>query len=296
MCKRLLTLMAVVVATSGLALADNEIDIDQTVKPANATVSQQGSNLSIKIEQIGVSADPITGFVNDAWASQTNFSNAKMDVYQNAGTFNYAWLYQRHGGTSEIKAVQNAGTGDNYLRANQYRWKWNYMDIQQNAGTWNYANLNQAYWNSDIFIDQTAHDYNQANVTQNQNLGNTYIYGADSSGAIADKTPAKQISYSSYNELSINQYDDDKVGLYQEANGYNYADITQYNGGNRLGIYQEAANYNVLDVTQYGDGVVDVTQTSTGGYNYLYISQSFGSSAIVFQTALAGNNTATIIQ
>lgn len=266
-----------VLGLSGLAMADNVIDIDQTGTPANATVIQdEGINQSsIIIVQIGGSA-ATTGLVNDVWAKQKRYGPYKMDVYQKAGTYNYAWLYQCLGGRSEIKAVQNAGTGDNYLRADQSNWMYNYIDIKQTAGTWNYADLLQGYYMNDMFIEQEALYSNKADVKQNKWGGkeSMYIYGADSSGAIADKTPAKQISYWRYNELSINQYDDDKVGLYQEANGYNYADIDQTGGGNRLGVYQKASNrMNDLIVTQNGKGTAKVVQDADT-YNYADVYQN----------------------
>jgi len=274
MCKKIVTVAAVVLAVCGLALADNVIDIDQIGTPASATVSQEGSNQSIIIDQIGVSADPSTGLVNNVWAKQWKYGPYKIDVYQNAGTYNYAWLYQSLGGQQEIKAVQNAGTGYNYLMANQANWKGNNIDIKQTAGTTNWAELTDGYYMTDIVIKQEAATYNKAYVYQNINNSSMYLYGADSSGNIDNTKPATQISTDGSNDLKVEQYNNDSIGLYQSGFGNNWAEIYQKNGNNTLGIYQ----------------------TNTDGYNSVIATQNGNSSATVIQSTTSGAGTITVDQ
>lgn len=243
--------LALILSASPLALADNEVDIDQTGSVAGGThgvinyagIVQIGSDNEIEIEQVA-------GTYNELYVYQQGTGN-QIDVEQEAGTYNYADLYQK-GYDNEIELNQHSVTSYNYAWLSQHAC-WgieNVINVEQDAYTYNYASIEQdGYYNK--------------------------IVGASTDGTldgtvINDSLPATQDSSGSYNQLTCFQSGDyNKVGLYQEAAGYNYANISQTNGNNYLAVYQinPGTGCNEVIVEQPGDASAKIYQEnwSPGG-------------------------------
>jgi len=255
MYKRILTLvmaLAFVVGLSGMALASNTADVDQSGTDNEAYINQVGgspNNNTIDIDQVA-------GTTNDAVVYQSGSGNdVDVTLNQNASS-GYNNLYVEQLGTD------GAGSGDN-----------NDLDLFQIAGTNNDAVVYQ--WGSDnaANVSQTASLYNNFYVKQNGN--SNVLVGANSNGIINLSGAATQISVTSYNNLScVQSGDGNKAGLYQNALSFNYASITQDNGGNSLVAWQNApGGSNELTSLQDGGMTAVVIQNAASGNNVASITQ-----------------------
>ena len=254
MYKRILTVvmaLAFVVGLSGMALASNTADVDQSGTDNEAYINQVGgspNNNTIDIDQIAVTT-------NDAVVYQ-NGSGNDVDVIQNASS-GYNNLYVEQLGTN------GAGNGDD-----------NILKLSQAAGTNNDANVYQ-WGNENVAnVSQTASLYNNFYVKQNGN--SNVLVGANSDGTINPSGAATQISDASYyNDLScVQSGDGNEAGLYQNASSFNDASITQYNGGNSLVAWQNApGGSNELTSLQNGGMTAVVIQNANSGNNVASISQ-----------------------
>jgi len=253
MSRKILTLvmaLAFVVGLSGMALASNMADVDQSSTDNEAYINQVGgssNNNTIDIDQIA-------GTTNDAVVYQ-NGSGNDVDVIQNASS-GYNNLYVEQLGTN------GAGNGDD-----------NILKLSQAAGTNNDANVYQ-WGNENVAnVSQTASLYNNFYVKQNGN--SNVLVGANSDGTINPSGAATQISGAIYNYLScVQSGDGNEAGLYQNAFSFNYASITQDNGGNSLVAWQNApGGSNELTSLQDGGMTAVVIQNATSGNNVASISQ-----------------------
>jgi len=193
--------LAFVVGLSGMALASNTADVDQS-----------GTDNEAYINQVGGSPN-----------------NNTIDIDQIAVTTNDAVVYQ-NGSGNDVDVIQNALSGYNNLYVEQH----NNLYVEQ-LGTNGAGSGN----NNDLDLFQVASTNNDAEVYQ---WGNSNVLvGANSDGTINPSGAATQISGAIYNYLScVQSGDGNEAGLYQNAFSFNYASITQYNGGNSLVAWQYA--------------------------------------------------------
>jgi len=277
MCKKIVTIAAVVLAVCGLALADNVIDIDQIAGTTNEAIATQtsGVNNYIKIDQIA------TNEYNRAEVRQATGTRYGYfaDILQRANTYNEVWVNQTTpGGPGNVKINQTADEQYNTATVD-YKTGWFYdsdVDIKQAAKLYNQASVvwSGAVSYSRVSVDQKApNGYNTINV-----VGHHYtrVVQAMADGSVSTASypalPAVQDSANGNNVLTVDQ-SNSELGLYQKGDGDNTADVEQYNGFNSLGVYQ----------------------TNTAGYNSLTSYQDGGHSATVVQTG-AGNNIADVSQ
>ena len=253
MSRKILTVvmaLAFVVGLSGMALASNTADVDQSGTDNEAYINQVGgspNNNTIDIDQIAVTT-------NDAVVYQ-NGSGNDVDVIQNASS-GYNNLYVEQLGTN------GAGSGDD-----------NILKLSQATATNNNANVYQ-WGNGNVAnVSQTADLSNNFYVKQNGN--SNVLVGANSDGTIDLSGAATQISAASYNDLyCVQSGDGNEAGLYQNASSFNYASITQDNGGNSLVAWQNAPyGSNELTSLQNGGMEAVVIQNATSGNNVASISQ-----------------------
>jgi len=229
--------LAFMVGLSGMALASNTADVDQS-----------GTDNEAYINQVGGSPD-----------------NNTIDIDQIAVTTNDAVVYQ-NGSGNDVDVIQNALSGYN----NSYVEQHNNLYVEQ-LGTNGAGSGN----NNDLDLFQVARTNNDAEVYQwgNSNV----LVGANSDGTINLSGAATQISdaTSYYNDLScVQSGDGNEAGLYQNASTFNDASITQYNGGNSLVAWQYApSGSNDLTVTQTGGDSAVVTQNAFSGNNVAFITQ-----------------------
>lgn len=173
-----------------------------------------------------------------------------------------------------------------------------------------------------INIDQDAVNANAASVTQKG--ATNLLYGTVDGMTGTLSGPAVQRSVASSNYLLVNQTGiNNQIGLSQQAQGSNDANISQSTNNNFLAAYQYASTgFNDLDVLQevgvagdkaylhqeasinntanikqyYGDNILTAWQKTLNGSNVLTSYQLDGATANVYQNAVVGNNTATVIQ
>ena len=250
--RKILTLvmaLAFVVGLSGMALASNMADVDQSSTDNEAYINQVGgssNNNTIDIDQIA-------GTTNDAVVYQ-NGSGNDVDVIQNASS-DYNNLYVEQLGTN------GAGNGDD-----------NILKLSQAAGTNNDANVYQ-WGNENVAnVSQTADLSNDFYVKQNGD--SNVLVGANSDGTINPSQAATQISEDSNYLSCVQSGDGNEAGLYQNASSFNYASITQDNGGNSLVAWQNApGGSNELTSLQDGGMTAVVIQNAASGNNVASISQ-----------------------
>jgi len=249
--RKILTLvmaLAFVVGLSGMALASNTADVDQSGTDNEAYINQVGgspNNNTIDIDQVA-------GTTNDAVVYQ-NGSGNDVDVIQNASS-GYNSLY--------VEQVGNGmGNGDN-----------NILDLFQAAGTNNDAVVYQ-WGNGNVAnVSQTADLSNDFYVEQNGD--SNVLVGANSDGTINPSQAATQISEDSNYLSCVQSGDGNEAGLYQNASSFNYASITQDNGGNFLVAWQNApGGSNELTSSQDGGMTAVVIQNAISGNNVASISQ-----------------------
>lgn len=237
------------------------LDVDQIAGTDNYVRSgQSGTNLSLTYEATAKTSNStprgVNGFLQDG-------SNGDIDIKQVATNgSNSAQTWQQGGlgytaNQNNIDVVQNAGT--NNVLVQRQSGRDNIVNLNQNAGTYNHAETNQGQWG--------------ALETNNKLVGaalGIWGPGYDLTG------PAKQTSATSYNYLKLDQVGSSNlVGLYQNGNDYNSADIYQAGGENSLLIYQTNNN-----------GFNSVISDQIGGQN----------SASVLQTTVSGNGTIVVNQ
>jgi len=275
-----------VLGLSGLALADNTIDIDQTAgtttNPAtgnlnDAIISQDGTNNIIDIDQTATDEWNYAEVGQDTGTGYGYVAN----ITQSAATYNYAWVNQTTpGGPGTVTINQTAGTGYNTASVD-YQAGWFYdtdVDIIQNAGLYNEADVVMygAVSYGRVVVDQDAP--NGYNVVDVESQHGTMITQAFSDGSISTALwpalPAIQNSANGNNYLIVDQIGSSTFGLYQEADGDNYTEVHQYGNFNSLGVYQ----------------------TNADGSNSVIASQWGNSSATVVQTTVSGDGLITVIQ
>jgi hypothetical protein len=200
-------------------------------------------------------------------ATQKSSKNETSLFLSQTGNYNQVGLNQYNGHTNTVgEAIADITQygNSNYLSALQE------IRYQQNA---------------ELYVDQLGSS-NEAGITQRtssslnglyaeitQHGDNNVLRRANSDGTIHGTNVASQLGGT---EITLDLYqsgDGNQVGLTQDGNGYNLAEIVQMNGGNTLGAYQ----------------------TTSSGFNSLDVYQSGSANAKVMQTG-AGNNTATITQ
>lgn len=287
MCKRILTIIAIVLAVYGLASA-NTADVDQTSPDNEVRISQNGSEDNATVNQTA-------GVSNDATIEQTgDYHNATV-TQPNAGGTNTANIEQDGGDDDYICIVQaTIGTGSNNdTDVIQYGKENDITIFQDNtkSGGDNKANIYQggakdaggnptaAGNNNEVNIDQDAAGINPdtgySNFTDIEQIGHrNRLVGASLSSVLTEEAAAVQKA-GTYNTLALEQIgSDNTVGLYQEAGEYNAAEIHQLGDYNLLVAYQtSAAGYNELTVNQIGTNSANICQQATTGNNKATIDQ-----------------------
>jgi len=141
--------VVLVLGLSGLALAGNTIDVDQTAGSTtnpttgnlnDAIISQDGTNNIIDIDQTAIGEWNYAEVGQDTGTDYGYVAN----ITQIAAAYNYAWVNQTtSGGPGTVTVNQIAGTGYNTASVD-YQTGWFYdtdVDIMQNAGLYNEANV-----------------------------------------------------------------------------------------------------------------------------------------------------------
>lgn len=197
-----IVVLAIVFAMSGLALADNVIDIDQTGSVANpgpgpaigkinyADITQVGSENKIEIGQV---ADTY----NEAWASQVGSLN-EIVIQQDAGIYNYAYVKQDGDENKLVGAFSDgtlAGTVIEYsLPATQDSWS-----------SYNELKVIQEGDNNEVGLYQqaTTGGYNSVDILQ-YNGGNSLVIHQTN------------IASGGYNEVTAEQSGDMTATVWQK--------------------------------------------------------------------------------
>jgi len=200
-----------VLGASGLALAVNNVDIDQTsgygaVNPntghfADAEVRQGGYDQDVDIDQIA--GDYNLVFVAQDGHGATYDNKIKVD--QNAGTWNVAYVVQKYGKHNKVDFDQDAFT-DNYARINQTdggmhnilagAFSDGSIDLgspatQFSSTSYNFLDTFQGTVGNQIGLNQNAVGYNRAVIHQ---------YGVNNSLGVY------QHNTSGYNSVTSNQF------------------------------------------------------------------------------------------
>ena len=304
---------------------DNEIDIMQNApgKDNAAYIDQSGDGNDIAIEQVATTGyNYIGGKGSITWGPDLNQTgdNNEVAVYQ-WGTEQQVEIDQLGSGNQIINTVQISTNDYNYLGVytagnlntvevymdsteinEAYIWQYgneNVVDVQTYAGGgYSLIGGNVTYPLEDGIVQrgnynlvQTNQDAGTYNDMQVRQMG-------DDNALVGLGINSAMIQYSlfDHNRLVASQLGGgNHIGLEQDADGCNDADIYQSGGLNSVEAYQSAGTYNDLDVVQNGNATLVSDQTASG-FNDLFVSQSAGSSATVTQIATSGNNVAIITQ
>jgi len=282
-----LLIVGLILGLSGLALAGNTIDVDQTAgtttNPAtgnlnDAIISQDGTNNIIDIDQTAIGEWNYAEVGQDTGTDYGYVAN----ITQIAAAYNYAWINQTTpGGPGTVTINQTAGTGYNTASVD-YQAGWFYdtdVDIMQNAGLYNEADVVMygAVSYGRVVVDQYAP--NGYNVVDVESQHGTMITQAFSDGSISTALwpalPAIQYSANGNNCLIVDQIGSSTFGLYQEADGDNYAAVHQYGNFNSLGVYQiNSSGSNSVIAIQNGNSSATIVQTTVSGDGLIIVNQN----------------------
>jgi len=180
-----LVTLAFVFGVSPLAMADNEVDIDQAGGVAGGTynvinyadIAQVGSDNKIEIGQV---ADTY----NEAWACQVGSHN-EIVIQQDAGTYNYAYVEQEGNNNKLVGAFTDwtiLGTGIDYGDPATQDSSSSYNELTCiQSGDYNEVGLRQ---------EATGTGYNLVDIYQYNGGNSLVIYQTNSGGY--NKVTAKQ--------------------------------------------------------------------------------------------------------
>lgn len=295
MFKRILTIPAIVLAVSGLALAANTATITTTGSGNTASATQSGDLNIANIEQIAnnsVATQIQIGLSNTADLDQKggwppgSTVVTESGYQQQVGNNNQATLWQlSDGGSGENNGLQfQEGTG-NIVIAWQHTIH-GYVE-QTQLGTNNQARIYQVGFNNyakqlqegvDNWanIDEQAGGWTAQNKAVQEQGGyrNKSLIAQYGTGGNGDKT-------ANGNEAYVTQYGED-----------NWAG-EGYNNGGLFGIFQ-AGDYNYAAISQTGIGNhATITQNGDGNYAS-QIQNGIGHSSTISQTGY--DNSATVVQ
>ena len=303
MFKRILTIIAIILAMSGLALAQTTLNATQS--GASAVGAPHGVINWLNTSQAMVTGGgPLTINITQTSTTLWNDADLKQKGRQNLSTTVWQWATAQNVAITEqgtpshpsdyaydlnIDVHQTANGGDNYANIIQkytaYKMRWNDFRVKQVAGTYNWAEMTGETDHSAISSHKLAVDQD---APTGHNIADLYVDYYNNTVVRADSTgtpeafplPATQTTSGGNNVLYVDQYGyygHHKAGLYQSAAGDNNADIDQFGLYNTLGVYQIAdTGGNILLAYQGGDATANnvvakvVQDAATDNYANVY--------------------------
>jgi len=266
MCKRILTIIAVVLAVSGLALAGNIADITQTGSSNAAKINQNMDKHTASITQ--------TGNENDALIEQIctgSYPGGQATITQ-TGNKNYGEILDYGGDQSSHKGIITQEGDENYasqLYTSGKSWNGNKGTILQ------YGNKNKSYqtfgyigtdYSSQLKAEQHGDEnYAEQKSARNGNFGNIYQEG--------NLNQARQDLGGRTNEACTTQLgDENKAEIVQTGNSNGHdcsaCDICM----DCEGLCNQYQQGNLNEAYAYVTGDENNTcQCQKGNSNYAYI-------------------------